>query len=100
MQVDFAIPQASRELTSAVRKMVETQLMPHHASIELLHEIPPAAMTAIREMGLFGSHTPKQYGGLGLDMLGNCLVIEVVARAHIAYFYTYRHERTHRLERY
>jgi hypothetical protein len=29
------------------------------------------------------------YGGLGLDMLGNCLVIEEMARAHIAYFYTY-----------
>ena len=37
--MDFAIPQASRELTSAVRKMVETQLMPHDASIELLREI-------------------------------------------------------------
>jgi acyl-CoA dehydrogenase len=89
VQVDFAIPQASRELASAVRKMVESQLMPHDALIEEQREIPPAAMTAIRKMGLFGSHTPKQYGGLGLDMLGNCLVIEEMARAHIAYFYTY-----------
>lgn len=89
MQVDFAISQASRELTLAVRAMVETKLMPHDASIELLRQIPPAAMTAIREMGLFGSHTPEQCGGLGLDMLGNCLVIEEMARAHIAYFYTY-----------
>ena len=35
------------------------------------------------------ANTPKRYGGLGLDMLGNCLAIEETARAHIAYFYTY-----------
>jgi alkylation response protein AidB-like acyl-CoA dehydrogenase len=47
------------------------------------------ALEAIRRLGLFGSHTPKSYGGLGLSMLGNCLVIEEMARANIAYFYAY-----------
>jgi acyl-CoA dehydrogenase len=69
--------------------MVETQLKQFDGLIEERGEIPQVALDAIRKLGLFGSHTPERYGGLGLSMLGNCLVIEEMARAHIAYFYTY-----------
>jgi len=87
--MDFEIPECLQVLKEDVRRMVETQLSPHDSLIEQEGKIPPQALDAIRAMGLFGSHTPRQYGGLGLDMLGNCLVIEEMARAHIAYFYTY-----------
>jgi acyl-CoA dehydrogenase len=36
-------------------------------------------------MGLFGTNTPSEYGGLGLSMLGSCLAIEEVAKAHTAF---------------
>ena len=38
-------------------------------------------------MGLFGTNTPKEYGGLGLSMLGSCLATEEVAKAHAAFYY-------------
>jgi acyl-CoA dehydrogenase len=38
-------------------------------------------------MGLFGAHTPQAYGGLGLSMLGSCLAIEELAKAHVAFYY-------------
>ncbi len=87
--MSFAISDDLRELQRNVRRMVEERLKPHDAAIEAEGRIPEEALDAIRELGLFGSHTPAAYGGLGLDMLGNCHVIEEMARAHIAYFYTY-----------
>jgi len=87
--LDFSIPESLRSLRTGLRRLVETELMPHDAAIEERGEIPPQALNAIRAFGLFGSNTPRCYGGLGLDMLGNCLAVEEMARAHIAYFYTY-----------
>jgi acyl-CoA dehydrogenase len=87
--VDFNIDDDLRRLQQTVRRLVDEQLKPHDAAIEIDARIPEEALEAIRELGLFGSHTPVVYGGLGLDMLGNCLVIGEMARAHIAYFYTY-----------
>jgi alkylation response protein AidB-like acyl-CoA dehydrogenase len=87
--VDFSTPKSFRPLKTKLRRLVETELKPHDAAIEERGEIPAQALNAIRALGLFGSNTPQRYGGLGLDMLGNCLAIEEMARAHIAYFYTY-----------
>ncbi|MCG8605182.1 acyl-CoA dehydrogenase family protein [bacterium] len=77
------------ELRQRVRHMVDNDLKPHDAAIEEEGKIPAEALDSIRNLGLFGSHTPGRYGGLGLDMLGNAIVIMEMARAHIAYFYTY-----------
>jgi acyl-CoA dehydrogenase len=87
--MDFSVPESLRSLRRSLRQLVETELKPHDAAIEESGHIPPQALDAIRAFGLYGSNTPKRYGGLGLDMLGNCLAIEEMARAHIAYFYTY-----------
>jgi acyl-CoA dehydrogenase len=87
--MDFSIPPSLVSLKKSLRDLVRTELKPHDAAIEEKGEIPPRALEAIRAFGLYGSNTPQRYGGLGLDMLGNCLVIEEMARAHIAYFYTY-----------
>lgn len=87
--MDFSVPECLRSLKKRVRRLVETELKPHDAAIEESGRIPPQALDAIRAFGLYGSNTPKRYGGLGLDMLGNCFAIEEMARAHIAYFYTY-----------
>lgn len=87
--MSFSISDDLRELQENVRRMVDERLKPHDAAIEAEGHIPDEALNAIRDLGLFGSHTPAANGGLGLDMLGNCHVIEEMARAHIAYFYTY-----------
>lgn len=71
-----------------VREVVDNDLKPHDAAIEATGEIPASALEAMRNLGLFGTNTPCEWGGLGLDMFGNCSIIEELARAHIAYFYT------------
>lgn len=72
-----------------MRDAVTNVLQPLDDQIERTAKIPADAIHTIRDLGLFGSHTPAEYGGLGLDMAGNTAVIREMARAHIAYFYTY-----------
>ena len=74
--MDFSVPDNLRSLRKSLRRLVEAELKPHEAAIEETGQIPSQALDAIRAFGLYGSNTPKRYGGLGLDMLGNCFVIE------------------------
>jgi acyl-CoA dehydrogenase len=85
--VDFAISSDLARWQERVRAFVAEELQPHDAAIEETGRVPPQAMEGLRQMGLFGTNTPKVYGGLGLSMLGSCLAIEEIAKAHTAFYY-------------
>jgi acyl-CoA dehydrogenase len=85
--VDFALPPDLVHWQERVRAFVTEELQPHDASIEETGRVPEKAMAGLRRMGLFGTNTPKAYGGLGLSMLGSCLAIEELAKAHTAFYY-------------
>lgn len=70
-----------------MRDLVERELKPHDAIIEQHGRVPDSALEALRQFGLFGTSTPREYGGLGLSMLGSCLAIEEIAKAHSAFYY-------------
>jgi acyl-CoA dehydrogenase len=85
--VDFALPPDLARWQERVRAFVAEELQPHDAAIEETGRVPPEAIEGLRRMGLFGTNTPKAYGGLGLSMLGSCLAIEEIAKAHTAFYY-------------
>jgi acyl-CoA dehydrogenase len=85
--VDFALPPELASWQERVRAFVTEELQPHDAAIEETGRVPAEAMAGLRRMGLFGTNTPKAYGGLGLSMLGSCLAIEEIAKAHTAFYY-------------
>jgi acyl-CoA dehydrogenase len=85
--MDFALPPDLERWQQRVRAFVSEELQPHDAAIEETGRVPPDAMEGLRRMGLFGTNTPKEYGGLGLSMLGSCLAIEEIAKAHTAFYY-------------
>lgn len=70
-----------------VRNFVQTELQPYDFAIEKTGHVPETAMAGLRQMGLFGTNTPEEYGGLGLSMLGSCAAIEELAKAHTAFYY-------------
>lgn len=85
--MDFALtPELSRWQLS-VRQFVQEELQPHDAEIERTGLVPESALAGMRRVGLYGTNTPTEYGGLGLSMLGSCLAIEEVAKAHTAFYY-------------
>lgn len=85
--MNFQLPDELVIWQNRVREFVRTELQPFDASIEETGVVPEQAMAGLRKMGLFGTNTPKQHGGLGLSMLGSCLAIEELAKAHTAFYY-------------
>jgi len=85
--MNFQLPDELVIWQNRVREFVRTELQPFDASIEETGVVPESAMAGLRRMGLFGTNTPKQHGGLGLSMLGSCLAIEELAKAHTAFYY-------------
>ncbi|MGB6103913.1 MAG: acyl-CoA dehydrogenase family protein [Pusillimonas sp.] len=71
-----------------VRDFVQQVLVPLSEQVEREGSIPGPALQEMRRMGLFGTHTPREYGGLGLNMLCSCIAIEELAAASIAFYYT------------
>jgi acyl-CoA dehydrogenase len=85
--MDFMLPPELVRFQERVRRFVRDELQPLDAAVEATGRVPERAMEGLRRMGLFGTHTAKTYGGLGLSMLGSCLAIEELAKAHVAFYF-------------
>lgn len=86
-RMDFTLPADLVDWQLRVRQFVRDELQPLDAAVEEGGEVPEAALAGLRRMGLFGANTPAAYGGLGLSMLGSCLALEELAKAHIAFYF-------------
>jgi acyl-CoA dehydrogenase len=86
--MDFALTAEQQRLKEETRRFVEQELQPYEEAIDRAGKIPPEILEKFKRRGYFGTHTPREYGGLGLGMLGNCLIIEELGRGCIAVFYT------------
>jgi len=85
--MDFMLPPNLVRFQEHVRQFVREELQPSDAEVEATGQVPERALAGLRRMGLFGTNTPKDYSGLGLSMLGSCLAIEELAKAHIAFYF-------------
>jgi alkylation response protein AidB-like acyl-CoA dehydrogenase len=79
--VDFEHSSAHRDLRQKVRRFVDQDVLPAIVKYEEKSIFP---MEIFREMGRQGflkAHVAKEHGGLGLGVLGYCIVSEEVSRA-------------------
>jgi acyl-CoA dehydrogenase len=81
MSIDFQIPGEVREVADRVAEHVRSSVVPlearafeggHGPSEELRRELQDAARAA----GVFAPHVAREWGGLGLDMRGQAVVLE------------------------
>jgi len=70
------------ELKAWTRNFVETEVEPLSNVIEETDAIPASLEEKVREMGLFGMAIPKKYGGMGLNALETCVVMEELSRVN------------------
>jgi acyl-CoA dehydrogenase len=59
-------PETFNVLIDTLRRFVRERLIPAEEQLVATDEIPPAILTQMREIGLFGLTIPVEYGGLGL----------------------------------
>jgi acyl-CoA dehydrogenase len=89
--MDFTIPDRIRDLTAAVRRFVDEEVLPVErrvleggfgaagAEIERLRG-------RVREMGLLAPHMPREWGGGGLSLVDFAPLSEVLGRSVIGHF--------------
>lgn len=85
--MDFRLPPDLQKWQRELRAFVEAELQPHDEEIERTGKVSPTLLRKMGQMGLYGTSTPREYGGLGLSMLGSCIAIEELAKAHAAFYY-------------
>ncbi|MEK6529317.1 MAG: acyl-CoA dehydrogenase family protein, partial [candidate division NC10 bacterium] len=69
-----------RPIVDAVRRFVEKEVRPVAATLEHADRYPHDLVARMKELGLFGSLIPREYGGLGLDCTTYAMVIEELCR--------------------
>lgn len=83
--MDFTIPENYRMMAETVRRFVERELEPISQKVEEEDRIPDEVVQKMRELGLFGLSIPEEYGGLGLGVLGECLVYEELSKTNACF---------------
>lgn len=80
--MDLNIPEELQQIKAMVRNFVEKEIEPYAQQIEEEDKIPEHIITKAKELGLFGLSIPEEYGGIGLNMIGRCVVLEELGRTH------------------
>jgi butyryl-CoA dehydrogenase len=57
-----------QEIVAAVRKFVDRDVIPVASELEHADEFPTELVETMKELGLFGTAIPEEYGGLGLGI--------------------------------
>ncbi len=78
--MEFDIPESLRLMVDTVRRFVKQDLEPISRQVEEEDRIPEHIVQKMRDLGLFGMAIPEEYGGLGLSLLGLCLVDEEMGK--------------------
>lgn len=83
--MNFEFSDDIKVLKQGIREFIDNEVEPHAMLIEESNEIPEIIMGKSKEMGLFGLSIPVEYGGLGIDMVGKCAILEELGRTHNGY---------------
>ncbi len=74
--MDFELPESLRLIKETIRRFIKTELEPISQKVEEEEKIPEEIVQKMRELGLFGVSIPEEYGGMGLNTLGECVINE------------------------
>ncbi|MRG85953.1 acyl-CoA dehydrogenase family protein [Salinibacillus xinjiangensis] len=83
--MNFNLSDDIQFLKENVRDFVQTEVEAVAHRIEKENQIPERIIEMSKDMGLFGLSIPKQYGWLGIGMIGKCALYEEVGATHNGY---------------
>ena len=75
-----AEPEERRQMTLAVRQLVEREISPAAVEDDRAGRFPAASLDKLAALGLFGATIPQEAGGLGLDSAAYALIAEELGR--------------------
>jgi acyl-CoA dehydrogenase len=83
--MDFELPEELRMLKDTLRRFVNKELIPIEGKsltdkMLLKPEVRADLEAKVKDLGLWNYDVPEEYGGLGMGVLGTCVVVEEMGR--------------------
>ncbi len=79
--VDFALSPEAESLRDMARKFARTEMAPHAAECDRTPRFPEEIYRKAHELGLMNLNVPAEFGGSGLSLFEQCLLVEELAYA-------------------
>ena len=79
--VDFSLTPEEESLRDLARKFAKTEMAPHAAECDRAPRFPEEIYRKAWELGLMNLNVPSEYGGSGLGLFPQCLIVEELAHA-------------------
>jgi isovaleryl-CoA dehydrogenase len=76
----FPLTTDQHEWKERVAAIAAREIGPRAATADRLAQYPKESLEALREAKLWALRTPRDYGGLGVDLVTTCLVVEEIAK--------------------
>ena len=72
------------EILRTIRRFVDRDVLTSVSRYDHADEFPAPLVDTMRELGLFGTTIPEEYGGLGLDLTTYALIVKELSRGWIS----------------
>ena len=79
--MDLELSEEHHLVRDSARRFVEKEVIPHVRDWDRSEEMDRDIVPRLAEVGFLGGPLPDAYGGMGLDSLSYCLVVEELGRA-------------------
>src|SRR3954466_13671385 len=73
-----------KAITEMVRQFVDEQILPNAEHYDHEDEFPEPIVEQMKELGLFGTTIPEEFGGMGLDLTTYAMIVEELSRGLIS----------------
>lgn len=88
----WELPEEYKMLRETVRRFMEREVRPAEEKVEhdanaLPDDVRRTLQARAREMGLWCVQSPSEYGGAGLNLLGQCVVAEEAAKCRMGLYF-------------
>jgi acyl-CoA dehydrogenase len=78
---DFSLTAEQESVRDLARKFARTEMAPHAAECDKTGRFPEEIYRRAYELGLMNLNIPAEYGGTGLGLFEQCLIVEELAYA-------------------
>jgi butyryl-CoA dehydrogenase len=79
--VDFTLSPEQELIRGTAREFLEREVVPHAREWDRSETMDRAIVGKLAEIGFLGASLPAEHGGMGLDTISYCLVMEELGRA-------------------
>jgi alkylation response protein AidB-like acyl-CoA dehydrogenase len=79
--VDFTLTQEQELIRESARAFVDREIVPHARDWDRAESMDRGIVAKLAEIGFLGASLPAEHGGMDLDTVSYCLVMEELGRA-------------------